>query len=94
MARGYWGPGNSSCRCCHSGPKDKFYCPPCDHVCKAPLGGTPHCPHCREPMVNMGHRWRPARKGKRSMRHSRPWVNARWATESPGLTLLKRWGAA
>lgn len=90
--RGYWGRDPGSCRDCHSGPKEKFWCQACDHVCKAPVGGTPHCPHCRKPMLNMGHRWRPGKKGKRSMEHSRPQVNALWAPESPGRALLRRLG--
>lgn len=65
MARGYWGPRNIAGRCCHPGPKDKFWCQACDHVAKAPLGATPHCPFCRNPMLNMGHRWRPGKKGRR-----------------------------
>jgi hypothetical protein len=68
MAKGYAGASCQSCRCCHSGPKEKFYCEPCDHVCKAPLGWQVTCPTCREPMLNMGHRWRPGPKGDR-MRH-------------------------
>jgi hypothetical protein len=63
--KGYWGPPAMGCVCCHSGPKEKFWCQPCDHVCKAPLGWKPLCPFCRAPMTNMGHRWRPGKKGKR-----------------------------
>jgi len=98
MAKGYFGASCMSCRCCHSGPKEKFYCKACDHVCKAPLGWTPKCPTCCEPMLNMGHRWRPGRKGKRTttgrtyaLQHPDvpPW---RWAGRDDPLELLKRWG--
>lgn len=65
MAKGYSGPSAPGCVCCHSGPKEKYYCQACDHVCKAPLGVTVTCPGCREPMLNMGHRWRPGPKGDR-----------------------------
>jgi hypothetical protein len=99
MARGYWGPSCWSCRCCHSGPKEKFWCQPCDHVCKAPTGHAPHCPYCQQKMTNMGHRWRPGRKGKRTatgrtyaLRHPPllPWEP--YSREAEALRLLKRWG--
>ena len=94
--KGYWGSGITSCRDCHSGPKDKFWCPPCDHVAKAPAGGTPHCPFCRQPMLDMGHRWRPGKKGRRSMAHSRHQHAESWLLVSSGnaaaLELLRRWG--
>lgn len=67
MAHGYWGAPSLGCRCCSSGPKGKFWCRSCDHVCKAPNGSSPHCPLCRKPMLAMGQKWRPARKGKRCM---------------------------
>lgn len=65
MAKGYWGPPTMGCICCHSGPKEKFWCETCDHVCKAPNGWTPKCPTCGVKMLNMGHRWRPGPKGDR-----------------------------
>jgi hypothetical protein len=65
VSQGYWGSDWPSCRCCHSGPKEKYWCRECDHVCKAPLAWTPLCPRCRQKMENMGHRWRPGKKGKR-----------------------------
>ena len=48
--------------CSKSGPKAKFCCPTCGHVCKAPWEGSPVCPRCRIPMVNMGDKWRPMKK--------------------------------
>lgn len=67
MARGYWGPGVITCRDCNSGPKSKFICETCLHACKAPNGGSPHCPRCRTAMRNMGQRWRPAKRGRRKV---------------------------
>jgi hypothetical protein len=88
MAQGYWGPRAYGCVDCHSGPKEKFWCQPCDHVCKAPLGWDPHCPYCRQPMLNMGHRWRPGKRGKRTLAHSN---QDRVAYRSAGELLLKEW---
>lgn len=91
MSQGYWAPTYwQGCPCCHSGAKDKFYCQPCDHVCKAPIGWDPHCPYCRAPMLNMGHRWRPGKKGKRSLAHSN---QVRPEYLSAGEILLRMWDA-
>jgi hypothetical protein len=93
--KGYWGPRNLGCRCCHSGPKEKFWCQSCDHVAKAPVGWRPACPFCCQPMTGMGHRWRPGRKGRRGtpadLRHASQPVAINWR-ESVALGLLKRWG--
>lgn len=73
MAQGYWQPGASReffCRCCKSGAKQKYFCMACDHVIKAPWSGSPLCPFCRQPMLAMGDKWRPGRKGRRSLEHS------------------------
>jgi hypothetical protein len=72
MAQGYWSRSVSGggCRCSKSGPKQKYYCPADDHVAKAPWGSRPHCPACREPMLPMGDKWRPGKKGRRSLEHS------------------------
>jgi hypothetical protein len=92
MAQGYWGHDVPVCRCCHSGPKDKFWCRSCDHVAKAPSGGTPHCPYCREPMLDMGHRWRPGKKGQRTMAGSwRAQGSIISFHERQAMALLKRW---
>ena len=65
MARGYSGKDPNTCRCCRSGPKQKFWCEACDNVKKGTYDGTPICQFCREPMTAMGHRWRPGKKGSR-----------------------------
>lgn len=44
MAKGYWGPPNLGCPCCSSGPKSKFLCEACLHVCKAPQERQPALP--------------------------------------------------
>lgn len=63
MAKGYWGLGRPSfCRCCKSGAKAKFCCAICGHVVKAPWEAVPVCPGCKTGMVNMGDKWKPARK--------------------------------
>jgi hypothetical protein len=83
---GYWGYHFQGCRCCKSGPKQKFACAACDHVCKAPWDDfVPRCPFCREPMVAMGHRWRPGKKGRRVIPPPR-----RHRIPSPGEALLAR----
>jgi hypothetical protein len=87
--RGYWGPRNISCICCHSGPKEKFWCRSCDHVIKAPLGWSPRCPFCRQPMENMGHKWPVGKKGKRTG-ETRSEAARRWRLKSPGEDLLER----
>lgn len=70
MARGYWAPTWAQfCRCSRSGPKAKFLCETCQHVCKAPFEGGPPGPSCpagHGPMTNMGDKWRPAKKRKRT----------------------------
>jgi hypothetical protein len=86
---GYWGPPAISCRCCNSGPKEKYWCQPCDHVAKAPLGTRVLCPYCRKPMTNMGHKWRPGRKGKRNRAGSGRDVSP---PETPAVRLLRQWG--
>jgi hypothetical protein len=86
---GYWGPPAMGCRCCQSGPKEKYFCQPCDHVAKAPLGVRVLCPFCRGVMTNMGHRWRPGRKGKRTLAGSRHGVRPE---ESLAVRLLRQWG--
>jgi|SRR6185437_2533220 len=86
MAKGYWGPASTSCICCSSGPKAKFLCETCLHVCKAPKGGNPHCPECRTEMRNMGQRWRPSKKSKRTMPEIREF---RWYPPA-GVVLLER----
>lgn len=63
MAEGYWSKSWwRSCRDCKSGPKAKFCCEICGHVCKAPWEGSPVCPGCQLPMVCMGDKWRPLKK--------------------------------
>jgi hypothetical protein len=74
-----------SCRCCHSGPKEKFQCPRCAHVCKAPIGWDVTCPLCRVQMINMGHRWRPVKKRKRVVE-----VRPAYRRKSDGEQLLER----
>jgi len=106
MAEGYWGPGWNGCRCCHSGPKAKFLCLECGHVCKAPDGGSPRCPFGHGPMQAMGQKWRPGPKRNRSrirpttstsrryverMLTVEEWVaRGRYRSPSPGETLLAR----
>lgn len=90
MAHGYIGSTRPYfCRCCKSGPKQKFFCQPCDHVVKAPWAGSPVCPTCRKPMLAMGDKWRPGKKGSRSLEHSHQ--NPRWLQPplSPGEMLLR-----
>ena len=50
----------------------KFWCQPCDYVTKARRSAT--CPRCKEPMRNMGSKWRVGRKGHREdwQRHDLP----------------------
>lgn len=70
MSKGYVGPHLwwlGLCRCCKSGPKAKFLCEACLHVTKAPHGGKPRCPAGHGPMRDMGDKWRPAKKSKRSV---------------------------
>jgi len=71
VAHGYVGPGiNAFCRCCRSGPKSKFLCETCLHVCKAPhlgFGGGPRCPAGHGLMRDMGDKWRPAKKARRTV---------------------------
>lgn len=74
MAKGYWGPPSTSCICCSSGPKAKFICLECLHVCKAPKDGNPSCPAGHGEMKNMGQRWRPAKKSKRTKPEPLPYV--------------------
>ena len=63
MAKGYHGPPRPFfCRCCKSGPKAKFCCQICGHICKAPWEAHPRCPGCQVDMVCMGDKWRPERK--------------------------------
>lgn len=62
MSRGYVRSGDSrpcACRCSYSGPKAKFLCEACLHVCKAPWDGSPSCPAGHGVMRNMGDKWRP-----------------------------------
>lgn len=79
MARGYIKFGESRpcmCRCSYSGPKAKFLCEDCLHVCKAPHDGHPLCPAGHGPMRYMGDKWRPAKKGKRTVppdQNRNPW---------------------
>ncbi len=88
MSRGYWDHFYlPACPCCSSGPKSKFICEECLHVCKAPNRGAPLCPACRTPMRNMGQRWRPARKGKRDVPGLLPYQRG---FPSPGEELLAR----
>jgi hypothetical protein len=85
VSRGYWDYSYmASCPCCSSGPKSKFLCTECLHVCKAPNRGAPLCPACRTPMRNMGQRWRPAKKGKLEV------PPPRQGLPSPGEQLLAR----
>lgn len=67
--------------------RTKFWCETCDHVAKASGGAV--CPFCRIPMMDMGKRWRPGKKGKRArtkhmaraQRHSYWWSEeAKWMT--------------
>lgn len=68
MAHGYIGSTFPTyCRCCRSGPKSKFLCEKCLHVCKAPNNGTPYCPAGHGAMRDMGDKWRPPKKGKRTV---------------------------
>lgn len=83
MAKGYVRFGESrpcQCRCSYSGPKAKFLCEACLHVCKAPWDGSPHCPAGHGPMRNMGDKWRPPRKAKRTvpslLPYQRGWPSA------------------
>jgi hypothetical protein len=88
MARGYIGPTRPSfCRCCVSGPKSKFVCEKCLHVCKAPHGGAPHCPHCRIVMRDMGDKWRPAPRRQRTLPELLPYQRG---FPSPGEALLEK----
>jgi hypothetical protein len=41
----------------------KYWCEPCDYVCKSQ--GPATCPHCMQPMRNMGDKWRVGKKGHR-----------------------------
>lgn len=87
MAKGYWEQSYwPSCPCCSSGPKAKFICAECLHVCKAPKSWTPHCPKGHGEMINMGQRWRPAKKNKRVM----PEVRVYQGWPKPGVTLLDK----
>jgi hypothetical protein len=91
MAQGYWiSQLRVWCLCCRSGAKAKakFICETCFHVCKAGYNQTPHCPACRVPMRNMGGKWRPAKKGKRSLPEPLPYVA--FYTKSPGEALLEK----
>lgn len=88
MARGYWGPTNTSCPCCSSGPKAKFLCGECLHVCKAPKNWSPSCPSGHGEMINMGQRWRPAKKSKRKMPEPLPYVA--FYARTPGQALLEK----
>lgn len=45
----------------------KYYCPACDVVRKGPSGAH----FCDQPMICMGSRWRPGRKGHRAARDDR-----------------------
>lgn len=85
MAKGYWGPPSTSCICCSSGPKSKFICGECLHVCKAPNAGHPHCPQGHGEMIYMGQRWRPAKKSKRVM----PEIKS-YGWPPAGVTLLEK----
>ena len=65
MARGYWDRNWSwmrTCRDCKSGPKAKFCCRVCGHVCKAPWDYHPCCPQGHGALVCMGDKWRPLKK--------------------------------
>jgi hypothetical protein len=95
--RGYWGPSCESCRCCHSGPKEKFWCQACDNVKKAPNGSRPLCQYCRQPMENMGHRWRPGKKGKRKAagtygRYPAHDPSLDWWRAKTAQDLIRQWG--
>lgn len=78
--QGYWGFDMHTCRCCRSGPKQKFWCPRCDHVTKGTYDGAPSCPHGHGLMTAMGHRWRPGPKRNRSRQGHPPVTRVPWMT--------------
>jgi hypothetical protein len=89
VAKGYIGIGPTVltyCRCCRSEPKSKFLCEACLHVCKAPNGGTPYCPAGHGAMRDMGDKWRPAKRSKRTVPPRLPYQ--RWP--SAGESLLAK----
>jgi len=87
MAQGYWDHGYmGGCPCCRSGAKDKYICLECLHVTKGIRPVSPTCPTCRTPMKNMGQRWRPSKKSKRTMPEIREF---RWYPPA-GVVLLER----
>lgn len=61
--------------------RSKFWCESCDYVTKSL--GSAVCPLCREPMRNMGPKWRVGKKGHREDWRPRQESFWWWFTDSP-----------
>ncbi len=64
----------------------KYWCRSCDHVAKS--AGATTCPFCRQPMRNMGPKWRVGKKGHRVDWQENPYGYLWWWADLRGIEKL------